>query len=108
MQKPFYLALEDKQTTSERITVYVQSCGSRLSFADQVLSRAADCHVSGHIENPHGWCVLVEVHHVSMLTVRPVILISWWVSFARAVQQGTATLLHHQGVDMHHNVLRGN
>lgn len=92
----------------KKITVYVQSCGSGLSFADQVLGRAADCHVSRHVQNPHAWCSLVEVHQVSILTVRPVVFISWWVSFARAVQQGTATLLHHQGVDMHHDVLRRN
>lgn len=107
MQKAFYLAVEDEQT-SKRITVYVQSCGSRLSFADQVLGWATDCHVSGHIENPYSRCALVEVDHASMLTVRPVVLRSWWVSFARAVQQGTATLLHHQGFDMHHHVPRSN
>lgn len=37
IQKLLNLALEDEQTTSERITVYVQFCGFGLSFADQVL-----------------------------------------------------------------------
>lgn len=107
MRDSFHLALRCEQT-SKRITIYVQPRGPGLSFADQVLRRTADCHVSGHVEHPHSWRALVEVHRVSMLTVRPAVVGGRWVSFTGADQQGSAALQNHQGVDLHHHVLRRN
>lgn len=108
MWESFHLALQCEQTTSKRITIYVQRRGPGLSFADQVLRRAADCHVSGHVEHPHGWRALGEVHRVPTLTVRPAVVGGRWVSFTGADQQGSAALQNHQGVDLHHHVLRRN
>lgn len=108
MWESFHLALQCEQTTSKKITIYVQRRGPGLSFADQVLRRAVDCHVSGHVEHPHGWRALGEVHRVSTLTVRPAVVGGRWVSFTGADQQGSATLQNHKGVDLHHHVLRRN
>lgn len=96
------------KATRNRITVYVQLNGPGLPSADQVLCRAADTHISGHVEHPNGLCALVEVHHVPVLTVGPAVLRRRRVGFAGADQQGAAALLHHQGVDLDHHVFRGN
>lgn len=110
LAKTFRLAHQVNQgkATRNRITVYVQLHGPGLPSADQVLCRAADTHISGHVEHPNGLCVLVEVHHAPMLTVGPVVLRRRRVSFAGADQQDAAALLHHQGVDLDHHVFRRN
>lgn len=66
---------------SGRITLYIKSCGSRFSSANQVLSYAPDPHISSHVVQPDCVRSLVEVHSAAMLTIGPVVLCCWRVSF---------------------------
>lgn len=66
---------------SGRITLYIKSCGSRFSSANQVLSYTPDPHISSHVVQPDYVRSLVEVHSAAMLTIGPVVLCCWRVSF---------------------------
>lgn len=85
---------------SGRITLYIKSCGSRFSSTNQVLSYAPDPHISGHVVQPDCVRSLVEVHSAAMLTIGPVVLCCWRVSFTWAHEQCIAPLLHCQGLDL--------
>lgn len=89
------------ETTWSRITLYVQWCGPGFSSTNQVLRWAADPHVTSHIVHSNCVCTLVEVHRTAALSVGPAVLWHWRVSFTRADEQGTAPLLHCQGLHLH-------